>query len=239
MYKKIFNKSLITNCISFSIIIVGYFLPTPYKNHIFPIGLFSFSGAITNWLAIYMLFEKIPGLYGSGVIPSRFEDFKKGIFSLIMNEFFTQENLYKFVENNKKKKINFGSVINDLDVTTLFDSLKKTVEQSNFGNMLVMFGGTKVLNPLKEKFSINIKRSLIDFTNSAEFQKNLGLMMNSEFKYEEFQVKIENVVKNRLNELTPKMVKEIIQQMIRKHLGWLVVWGGIFGGLIGFIASFI
>ena len=52
-------------------------------------GLFALSGGLTNWLAIHMLFEKVPLLYGSGVIPNRFEDFKNGIKNLIMNEFFS------------------------------------------------------------------------------------------------------------------------------------------------------
>jgi hypothetical protein len=43
-----------------------------------------------------MLFEKVPGLYGSGVIPARFEDFKDGIRELIMQQFFTEENIDRF-----------------------------------------------------------------------------------------------------------------------------------------------
>jgi hypothetical protein len=47
------------------------------------------------------------------------------------------------------------------------------------------------------------------------------------------------LVDDRLNELTPAMVKDIIQTMIREHLGWLVVWGGFFGALFGLIAAII
>ena len=61
-----------------------------YSTEIFMAGLFALSGGLTNWLAIYMLFEKVPLLYGSGVIPNRFEEFKNGIKNLIMNEFFLQ-----------------------------------------------------------------------------------------------------------------------------------------------------
>ena len=39
--------------------ILGAFSPI-YQNILFSIGLFSHSGGLTNWLAIYMLFEKIP-----------------------------------------------------------------------------------------------------------------------------------------------------------------------------------
>jgi uncharacterized membrane protein YheB (UPF0754 family) len=48
---------------------------------------------------------------------------------------------------------------------------------------------------------------------------------------------VEQIIDNRLAELTPEQVKDIIQEMIHKHLGWLVVWGGVFGGIIGFVVS--
>ena len=51
--------------------------------------------------------------------------------------------------------------------------------------------------------------------------------------------KVDAIVMQRLNELTPEMVKTIVQDMIHKHLGWLVVWGGVFGGFIGLITSLV
>ena len=72
------NKSFITNFLALIAIIIGYAVA---NNIIFTVGLFALSGAITNWLAIHMLFERVPFLYGSGVIPARFEDFKKAIKS--------------------------------------------------------------------------------------------------------------------------------------------------------------
>ncbi|GIT21237.1 MAG: hypothetical protein CM1200mP40_09190 [Gammaproteobacteria bacterium] len=43
-----------------------------------------------------MLFERVPGLYGSGVIPMRFEEFKVGIRKLIMDQFFNSADLEEF-----------------------------------------------------------------------------------------------------------------------------------------------
>ena len=81
------NKSLLTNLISASITVDGLVSPI-YSTEIFMAGLFALSGGLTNWLAIHMLFEKIPLLYGSGVIPNRFQEFKDGLKELIMREFF-------------------------------------------------------------------------------------------------------------------------------------------------------
>ena len=69
------NKSFVTNLIAASITLVGYLNSSML---LLSIGLFALSGALTNWIAIHMLFEKIPGFYGSGVVPARFEEFKAG-----------------------------------------------------------------------------------------------------------------------------------------------------------------
>ena len=79
-----FNKSLTTNLVALVIIVIGYTSPV-YSEIICMTGLFALSGGVTNWLAIHMLFEKVPFFYGSGVIPSRFKEFKLGIKQLVMN----------------------------------------------------------------------------------------------------------------------------------------------------------
>ena len=84
------NKSLTTNLVTLLITIYGTFSPY-YSAEIFMAGLFGLSGGLTNWLAIHMLFEKVPLLFGSGVIPLRFKEFKEGIKNLIMHEFFQQK----------------------------------------------------------------------------------------------------------------------------------------------------
>ena len=65
------NKSNVTNLIALLITIVGFLKPFE-SNTILMIGLFSLSGGITNWIAIHMLFERIPFIYGSGIIPKNF-----------------------------------------------------------------------------------------------------------------------------------------------------------------------
>ena len=98
------TRTDITNIITVLIMAFGY---SNDNQMIYMIGLFALSGAITNTLAIHMLFEKVPFLYGSGVIESRFSEFKASIHALIMNQFFTKENLSKFFQEevNSAKKM--------------------------------------------------------------------------------------------------------------------------------------
>ena len=226
--------SLITNLISLLIIILGYFSPI-YKDEILSVGFFALSGAITNWLAIHMLFEKVPFLYGSGIIPNRFLEFKEGIRHLIMGEFFNENNIKKFFAEMENKQVDLGPVIEKLNFHQFFDHLVEVVKESQFGGMLSMFGGVQALEPMREPFSMRMKMTILEFTSNQDFREALS----SSLEDVDIQKKIDGIVNRRLDELTPQMVKTIIQEMIKKHLGWLVVWGGVFGGLLGFIMGVV
>ena len=232
------NKSFVTNLIAFSLILIGYFLP---EKTVFTIGLFAFSGALTNWLAIHMLFEKVPGLYGSGVIPARFEEFKLAIQTMMMEQFFTDENIDKFLSGSGgvKPELHLTPVIEKVDLSPAFDDLVLVIMESSFGGMLGMFGGQEALMPLREPFMGKMKGSLIEMTQTEEFAELLKSEIEQPEVMSDIKTKVSSIIDKRLSELTPQMVKEIVQEMIKQHLGWLVVWGGVFGALIGYVSTLV
>jgi len=232
------NKILGTNLVASLIVVVGLLTE---NNIVLTVGLFALSGAVTNWIAVHMLFEKVPFLYGSGVVENRFEQFKTSIHTLIMNQFFTKENLDKFFESeiNTNKKLDLSNVIEKTDFSIAYESLKSAVMESSFGGMLGMFGGEKALEPLQEPFTKKMKVAINDIVHTDDFQALIQeTLQNSDISVD-MSKKIDTVVLARLDELNPKMVKNLVQDMIKEHLGWLVVWGGVFGGLIGLIGSFV
>ena len=222
------NKSLITNLVAISIIMIGFVFKDKHS-FILMTGIFAFSGSITNWIAIHMLFEKVPFLYGSGVILDRFEDIKIGIRNLIIEELFSTEQINKFLLESKDNLSE--NLIHKIDFDRIFQGLVEAIEGSQLGGMLAMVGGRKALEPLKEpiikKLKIIIEDIVIENSSKDKNQNSTRKLIN----------KIENVLDARLAELTPKDIKQIIQKMIRDHLGWLIVWGGFFGGLLGLILS--
>ena len=222
-----FNKSLTTNIAALAIIAVSYLSPK-YNEIIYLIGLFALSGGITNWLAIHMLFEKVPFFYGSGIIPSRFEEFKLGIKHLVMTEFFTPQNIDVFVEQQSDI---FSADLNKMiDFDRVFDGLVEAIEGSSMGSLLAMLGGKKALLPLKEPITLKLQEIIWEMKESKTVDKKLTSSLLNQ---------VEQIIDQRLDELTPVQVKNIIQEMIRKHLGWLVVWGGVVGGIIGFAVAIV
>ena len=216
---------------------VGLVGQWPYQAYVLNTGLFALSGGLTNFLAVHMLFERVPGIYGSGVIPLRFEEFKLGIRQLIMEQFFNKAELENFFHGSgdasEKLTSQLKKAIDSLDLDAAFESLLYVIMASSFGGMVGMLGGRDALGALKTPFVEKMRDFFDEHLSSAGFQEQIRAALGSAMDDEAIRSKLELLIDDRLNQMTPIMVKEIIQQMIRKHLRWLVVWGCVFGGLIG------
>ncbi len=236
-----FNKNNLPVIVSIAVYVLSYWTPEPSREFLRAAGLFAFSGAVTNWLAIYMLFERVPFIYGSGVIPARFESLKTALFDLVKNNLFKQETVEKVFQRDEKEgfNVNLDPILENIQFDSAYEQLKDSIMQSSLGAVLGMVGGESVLEPLREKFTTKMKQFLKDTVDSEQFKSALNKGVGEIAGSGAFMGKIESVVQQRLDELTPEMVNNMMKDMIKQHLGWLVVWGAIFGGIIGIISVFI
>ena len=232
------SKSAVVNIVSILLIVSSFYVSPEYSKYLYYSGLFALSGAVTNWLAIYMIFNKIPFLYGSGIIELNFEKFKSSIKSMIMEQFFTKNRLEQFFEQ-EEKKMDLSPIIEEADFNVAFDALKESVMESKFGQLINMFGGEDSLELLRVTFTKKLKSSIVSIVSSETFQKQLNHYIKHSSLSEDLITKVDNIVSSRLNELGPKSVKELVNRLIAEHLEWLVVWGGVFGGLIGLLSTFL
>lgn len=231
-------KSLSINVVAVAAVVASFFTGESLSPYFYYGGLFALSGAVTNQLAIFMLFHKVPFLYGSGVIELNFERFKGAIKSMIMEQFFTKERLADFFRE-EESKIELTPLIERADFDPAFNALKESVMESKFGQVVTMFGGESSLEMLREKFTQKLKGSLVSIVSSQTFKEQLNATLMHSSVSEDLTGKIETIITSRLNDLGPKHVKELIERLIKEHLEWLVVWGGIFGGLIGVLSTFL
>ncbi len=253
------NKNVTPNLIALLLIALSQFIPGPWDSVVLSVGLFALSGALTNWLAVHMLFERVPGLYGSGVITLHFEEFKAGILRMVREELFSKDNVSRLLKNSSKAEVENSDetddnaeqkppLINDVDLEPMlksidldaaYDQLVLTVTESSFGSMLSMVGGEAALQPLREPFKKRMENFLSEAAKSPSIQAAISSQLTKAAGSDRFLAKLEQLLQARLDEMTPEMVKEIMQRMIKNHLGWLVVWGGVFGGIIGLITGLI
>ncbi len=222
-------KSLITNLIALCVLLLGM-LPHPYQALCFTAGAFALSGALTNWLAVHMLFERVPLLYGSGIIPNRFEEFKTAIRQLIIREFFNREHIERFFIH-EMASLSPEQLCDKVNYDQLFDGLVDAITQSSLGSMLSLVGGAGALEPLREPVKEKLQSIVKDLAAQHSGTDDGHTLIDT------LTQKVTTIIDTRLDELSPEQVKQIVQHMIRRHLGWLVVWGGVFGGLIGVIVA--
>jgi len=232
------SKSTFINIVSILLVVSSFYVPDSYSKHLYYTGLFALSGAVTNQIAIYMIFNKVPFLYGSGIIELNFEKFKASIKSMIMEQFFTKNRINQFFEQ-EENKIDLAPIIEEVDFNLAFDALKESVMESKFGQLINMFGGEESLELLRVTFNKKLKSSILSIVKSETFKKQLNHHLQHSTLSVDLIQKLDNIITHRLNELGPKSVKELIDKLIREHLEWLVLWGGIFGGLIGLVSTFV
>ena len=232
----IFNKSFWTHAIAVALLATAIFLPSHFEFRpiLIQATLFALSGALTNWLAVYMLFEKIPFVYGSGVIPIHFQEFKAGIHKMVIDNFFSEEKISKMTQN-LGHEFSKDQIAEKVDLDLLFDEFVNVIRESSFGPLLNLIGGVSALNTLREPFKKEMGKRVITMLDSFQIEEKIAKVTDPKV----LQEKIETLIDDRLNELTPEGVKLLVEDMIRKHLGWLVVWGGVFGGLIGALSAYL
>ena len=238
-----FDKSLITNLLALTLVGVGLIAQAPLQPYLLNTGLFALSGGLTNWLAVHMLFERVPGFYGSGVIPLRFEEFKVGIRDLIMEQFFNRRNLDRFftdaTEISDRLEVELQASVARLDLDSVFESLVDAVMRSSLGGMLGMIGGRDALYGLREPFREKLEEYFQRLFARESFRRHLQDAVRTSVESEAVLARLEAMIDSRLAEMTPQLVKEIVQKMIRRHLGWLVVWGCVVGGLLGLVFTLL
>ena len=242
----ILDKGTVSNLASFSTLAIGLALTLagdrpdalpPFLRSVAPWllagGVFGFAGGVTNWLAVKMLFDRVPLLYGSGVIPNRFEQIRTTIKTLIMTHFFEEAYLRRFFEEAGAEL--FPGANLQAHVTELLQSEeadKVIVQQLDklkegaFGVMIRM-AGTNILKLLVKDFLGGL---------NAELMPRVQEKIAGRFDPAAVRVQVDALLERKLQELTPETVKEMMERVMRTHLGWLIVWGNVFGGAIGLVS---
>lgn len=257
------DKGTLSNVASGAILATGLLLPkdTPLQPVIFSTGMFALSGGLTNWLAVKMLFDRIPGLIGSGVIPARFREIRASVRDLILKHFFREEDLRQFFADNQKdvdwsrylKKEDdaspvAGFVEEQWHRMTAADVIQPIIDreidklaESNIGGLLAMVGMDNVrpaVNLFVTGFVTSMQEKVLSAAGAVKMD-DLQITLDEELVVRDIRSQVELLLEKKLQQLRANDVKRMMEDVMRKHLGWLVVWGNVFGGLMGVLAHFL
>lgn len=240
------------NTVSFKVnltalLVVGLALGLKYLSNspgwlfegLFNIGLFALAGGLTNWLAIHMLFEKVPLMYGSGVIALRFEQIKESLARMVMQQFFNSDHVSRFLQE-EMQSIQFEpeSLQELIDYNKIFDGLLKSLGEGN--PMMAM--AMPFLNGSRAKIIASMQQTVTSELSNPEFREKISKKLQQSFLREEeskLQYQVQVLIEQRVAELSPQLVKQMVSDMIEEQLAWLVIWGALMGALMGLVSSFL
>lgn len=243
------DKGAISNIITFVIMIIGVVGAQMTKETrdgagsigwlcIQAIGLFGFSGGVTNWLAVKMLFDKVPGLVGSGIITQQFKEIRQTVMETVLDTFFDAEFLGDYVVDkaDEFEKSNYlqGKIKAVLEGPETDEIVTKHIGllfTKPEGMMLMMAGfDATTIKPMILPFVTGMDEEIAPMLTE-------GFDMKSMVDAKAMRGQVKELMVTKMEMLTPPMVKELVEDMIRTHLGWLVVWGNLFGGIIGLVCQ--
>eukprot|EP00116_Pleurobrachia_bachei_P006749 sb/3467011/ len=208
--------------------------------YLMSIGLFAFSGGLTNWIAIQMLFYKIPLVYGSGVLHNRYKNIRRAMKDMILGTFFQPEFLNTYIPQKLREAVSEADLEMKINAFLTSDTGQRMIDEKldKMANspdgrlaetMVVNVGKFKpVVKPVIVSFLSDLAPNLVNYILESK---------TSSLNLHKLRDELNRYMSERMLEVTPKMIKEIMYAVVLQYLGWLVVWGVVFGSAMGAICE--
>jgi uncharacterized membrane protein YheB (UPF0754 family) len=196
----------------------------PWTNYIIPVLLSTFTGWVTTWIAVKMLFHprnpvNILGFKLQGIFPKNQQLIAQKLGQVVSKEFLSFAEIEAKVtnpENLQKLKPEIEAHIDKFlreKLTGLFP-------------MLSMFIGDKTINQLKGAFLL-------------ELENLFPILMKSYMTKLEKDLDLEKIVTEKVASFSSEKLEDILNQITKKEFQFLEVIGGVFGFLIGLLQVLI
>jgi uncharacterized membrane protein YheB (UPF0754 family) len=195
-----------------------------WTNYIIPVLLSTFTGWVTTWIAIKMLFHprnpvNILGFKLQGIFPKNQQLIAQKLGQVVSKEFLS------FAEIEAK-------VTNPDNLQMLKPEIEKHIDKflreklTDLFPMLSMFIGDKTINQLKAAFLM-------------ELESLFPILMKSYMTKLEKDLDLEKIVTEKVASFSSEKLEDILNQITKKEFKFLEVIGGVFGFLIGLVQVLI
>ncbi len=192
----------------------------PWYQYIIPVILSTFTGWVTTWIAIKMLFHprkpiKFLGLTIQGIFPKNQQKIAEKLGQVVGKE------LLSFGEIEAK-------VTNPENLQKLRPEIEKHIDGflknkiSEVFPVLSMFVGDKTINQLKAAFLM-------------ELENLFPVLMKNYMGKLQDDLNLEKIVTEKVAAFSSEKLEDILSQITKKEFQFLEVIGAVFGFLIGIV----
>ncbi len=195
-----------------------------WTHFIMPVFLSAFTGWVTTWIAIKMLFHPrkpvwFLGLKIQGVFPKNQQLIAQKLGQVVSREFLSFAEIEMKVIDPENLKQLKPEIEKHIDIF-LREKIKHLFP------MLSMFVGEKTITQLKAAFLM-------------ELESLFPVLMKSYMTKLEKDLDLEKIVTEKVSGFSTKKLEDILNQITKKEFKFLELIGGIFGLLIGLVQVFI
>jgi uncharacterized membrane protein YheB (UPF0754 family) len=188
--------------------------------YIIPVFLSTFTGWVTTWIAIKMLFHprrplKIFGLYIQGVFPKNQLLIAQKLGQVVSRELISFEEIEEKVTNPANLEKLKPEIEKHID-TFLRERLKSSFP------LLSVFIGEKTITQLKAAFLM-------------ELESLFPVLMKSYMTKLEQDLDLEKIVTDKVASFSSDKLEQILDQITKKEFRFLEFIGGVFGFFIGLV----
>lgn len=188
--------------------------------YVIPVLLSTFTGWVTTWIAIKMLFHprkpiRIAGLTIQGIFPKNQQQIAQKLGQVVSRELLSFSEIEQKVtnpENLQKLRPEIEAHIDHF----LRNKIKDVFP------MLSMFIGDKTINQLKDAFL-------------AELEALFPILMKNYMNKLEHDLDLEKIVTEKVTNFSSEKLEDILSQITKREFQFLEIIGGVFGFLIGII----
>ena len=188
--------------------------------HIITILLSTFTGWVTTWIAIKMLFHprkpiRIFGITIQGIFPKNQRLIAEKLGQVVGKELLSFEEIEQKVtnpENLQKLRPDIEAHVDNF----LHNKLKEVFP------MLSMFIGEKTIGQFKEAFML-------------ELENLFPVLMKNYMNKLQHDLDLEKIVTEKVANFSSEKLEDILNQITKKEFKFLEFIGGFFGFLIGLI----
>ena len=185
---------------------------------IFTVLLAAFTGWVTTWIAIKMLFHprkpiKIFGITIQGIFPKNQRLIAEKLGQVVSTEFLSFDEIEAKVTNPENLQKLRPDIEGHID-NFLRNKLKDVFP------MLSMLMGEKTILQLKEAFLL-------------ELESLFPVLMKSYMNKLQHDLNLEKIVTEKVANFSSEKLEDILNQITKKEFQFLEVIGGVFGLIIG------
>nr|XP_058971401.1 uncharacterized protein LOC131797741 isoform X1 [Pocillopora verrucosa] len=236
--------------VTFFLFITGVILDTVFKQKneqkviktacevLMAAGLFGFTGGVTNWVGIKLIFNRIPGLFFSGAIIKNFVTARKLMANFILEAFFSPSQVRNYINDKKRTYLTAEQIdyqleklLNSRIAEDVIHEQLEVLMGTPEGLKLRMLGVTKaklapLVKPQLMKYKTHIVPLLLSSIESVD-------LLNADHLREQ----IVDLISTRTQELSAQQVKLLVEDAVYRHLSWIVFWGSVLGAVVGCAAE--